>query len=107
MLFLLLACEGAEVDTYADSFCQDVPRLEWENFGDGFMTQNCQPCHASTSAARYGAPEDTIFDTEEETLALADRVLARATGDDADMPPAGGVEDDDMLKLEIWLTCWE
>lgn len=106
MILLFLACSGDAEDTAA-AYCEDAPRLEWENFGDGFITQNCQPCHASTAVDRYGAPDDVTFDDEEETLAWADRILARAAGDDADMPPAGGVDAADREKLEIWLTCWE
>ncbi len=106
MILFLLACGDTGGDS-ADAFCHDVPRLEWENFGDGFITQNCQPCHASTAVDRYGAPADVTFDDEDETLAWTERILARAAGDDPDMPPAGGVDDTDREKLEIWLTCWE
>ncbi len=106
MLFLLLmvACGEAE-DTADTGFCADAPVLTWDNFGDGFMTQHCQSCHASGSPSRQDAPEDITFDTEEQTLALADRILARATGDSATMPPEGGVHEDDRLKLEWWLSC--
>jgi uncharacterized membrane protein len=85
--------------------CATAPIATWDNFGAGFMTGACQTCHASTTANRNGAPVEITFDTEAEAWALADRILARATGPEPTMPPAGGVSDDDRYLLEVWLTC--
>jgi len=87
--------------------CADVPVVTYNNFGEGFMTENCQGCHASTTADRYGAPESVIFDTVDDVWSRAERILERAAGDDASMPPAGGVSEDDRTKLEWWLICAE
>lgn len=81
------------------------PRQTWETFGAGFMTAQCQPCHASTAPDRFGAPEDVVFDTEDDAWIWADRVLARATGEEPDMPPAGGPTPIDRERLVQWLTC--
>ena len=86
--------------------CADAPVVTWENFGNGFVNERCQSCHASTSLARYGAPESITFDTKEETLALQDRILDRVV-DSESMPPEGGVTDDDLELLQLWLVCWE
>ena len=86
--------------------CADAPVVTWNSFGEGFLRENCQSCHASTAPDRHDAPEETVFDTLEDALANADRILARATGDDPTMPPEGGVDEDDRARLEIWLTCW-
>lgn len=86
--------------------CADAPVVTWENYGHGFVLERCQSCHASTSDNRYGAPEGVSFDTKEEALAQADRILARVV-DDETMPPSGGVDADDLELVEIWLTCWE
>jgi uncharacterized membrane protein len=86
-------------------FCDDAPPATWNSFGEGFVVQHCQSCHATTTADRQGAPEAVVFDTEEDTWAWADRILARAAGDDADMPPMGGVEADERYLVEVWLTC--
>ncbi len=94
-------------DTGTPAWCDDAPVLTWANFGEGFVTESCQSCHASTTLDRRGAPADVVFDDRETTLALGDRVLARATGDRPTMPPQGGVTDDDRERLAIWLTCWE
>jgi mono/diheme cytochrome c family protein len=85
--------------------CAGVPLVTYNSFGEGFMTENCQGCHASTAADRYGAPESVTFDTVEEVWTWRDRILARSAGEDATMPPAGGVSKDDRTKLEWWLLC--
>ena len=87
--------------------CEDAPLLTWENFGAGFLTENCQSCHASTNPDRRGAPAGVVFDTLEETLVHRSTILARSTGASPTMPPQGGVSDDDRERLRIWLTCWE
>ena len=130
-LLLLLACAGGPDggdsgdsgggdtgDTGGDSgggFCDEAPVVTFETFGAGFLTENCQPCHASTVTGdqRYGAPAEVYFDAGDGTgrvdvaaaWSLADRILARATGDAADMPPLGGTTEDDRYRVEVWLTC--
>ncbi len=108
---LLLGCsDGTTGDTgTADDtgFCADAPLLTWDNFGAGFVTENCQSCHASEAADRYGAPEGVIFDTYEDTMDQAARVLERTLATESPMPPQGGVTDDDKLRLEYWLVCHE
>ena len=91
----------------ADAGCEEVPLLTWENFGAGFLIENCQSCHASTNPDRRGAPAGVVFDSLEQTLAHRSTILARATGASPSMPPQGGVSDDDRERLRIWLTCWE
>jgi hypothetical protein len=105
---LLLGCtdKGGGTGSGDTGLCADAPVIMWNNFGDGFLTENCQACHASTSTNRYDAPEDVVFDTLDDVKAHADAMLLAATGDDPRMPPEGGVDDEDRLKLEIWLTCW-
>ncbi len=93
-------------DTGVD-FCEDAPVVTWNNFGQGFITEACQGCHASNTPDRYGAPETVVFDTVEVTWQQADRVLARATGDYPTMPPLGGTLQSDVQKLEYWLRCAE
>ncbi len=87
--------------------CVDAPVVTWSSFGEGFMTQNCQSCHRTTSTDRRGAPVDIVFDTQRDVLDQADRILARATNIEPSMPPSGGVSEDDRYLLEVWLTCWE
>lgn len=123
LLITLLGCSGkngkddtatssndvdtADTDTDPADFCEDVPTVTYNSFGAGFMTENCQGCHASTAADRYGAPEGVTFDTVKEVWFWKDRILSRSVGDDSSMPPAGGVSEDDRTKLEWWLVCAE
>lgn len=88
-----------------DPFCADAPTLAWANFGEGFMRESCQGCHASTAPDRHDAPEDVTFDTAEQCWAWAEEILETATGADPTMPPRGGVTDDDRTRLEWWLRC--
>jgi len=88
-------------------FCEDAPLLTWANFGQGFITEACQGCHASATPDRYGAPESVTFDTVTQAWNQADRVLARAAGDYPSMPPLGGTSADSRLKLAYWLMCGE
>lgn len=100
---LLLACGADTSGDSATASCDDS--VTYETFGRGFMTQHCQPCHASTTAERNGAPAEVVFDTEDDVRTWSDRILARATGPTPDMPPRGGVSDDDRVLVEQWLTC--
>mgnify|MGYP005743601673 CR=1 FL=1 len=127
LLALLAGCSGDKADSAASDtsppdttpveetgetavdtgFCAGVPLVNYYNFGEGFMTENCQGCHASTAADRYDAPEHVTFDTVEQVWGWSERILSRSAGDDASMPPAGGVSEDDRTKLEWWLLCAE
>lgn len=98
---------GDSADTGVPTWCEDAPVVTWNSFGEGFVTEHCQACHASTTGDRNGAPDDVVFDTQGDAIAHADRILARAAGAEPSMPPRGGVPDDDKQKLEIWLQCWE
>ncbi len=85
--------------------CADVPLMTYANFGRGFLTEYCQGCHASTTLDRHDAPETVTFDTLELAWEQADRILERSLG--GTMPPSGGASEDDLTRLEWWLTCGE
>jgi uncharacterized membrane protein len=102
---MLLACADGEEDTAVDAFCADAPVTTYDNFGQGFVLQHCQSCHASTSENRYDAPDELDFDDEDAIWGNAERILARAAGDAPTMPPQGGVEEADRVRLEQWLLC--
>jgi uncharacterized membrane protein len=86
--------------------CADQPVVTWETFGEGFLIERCQACHASTAPATYGVPAGVHFDTEDQARARADRILEVATGASPTMPPQGGVSADDRERLRVWLSCW-
>lgn len=96
--------DSAPVDSAA-AFCDGVPVVAYTNFGEGFLRENCQGCHASTAPDRHDAPASVVFDTVEDAWALAARILARSTGESPTMPPQGGVSADDRVRLQWWLEC--
>lgn len=110
ILSMLAACGGKDDtappsdDTAPPGLCDDPVTANWDNFGRGFLTENCQACHAADAAERNGAPETVTFDTIEDVATHQDRILARVL--EGSMPPSGGVSDDDVAKLEVWLTCF-
>ncbi len=110
LLPLLAGCPAPNDTGSADSggrdaFCQDVPLVDYNNFGEGFVLANCQGCHATTTVNRYDAPENVTFDTVDQVWTWSPNILAIATGDTPAMPPRGGIEPDDRTRLEWWLRC--
>jgi uncharacterized membrane protein len=102
VIWLLLACT-APVDSASDTGCgPNVPT--WTGWTQGFVTGQCQSCHATTSPDRHGAPAAFTFDTLDQALDHADAVRASVLTDRT-MPPAGGVSDDELVLLERWLDC--
>ena len=90
-----------EVD---DEFCATAPDVTWNNWTNSLIITHCQGCHAQGSPNRYGAPESIHFDDEMATIDLADRVWIRVIEEET-MPPAGGILNDDLYLLEVWLRC--
>jgi uncharacterized membrane protein len=113
-VILLLACGESEPETDTEpeptpkTGCgEEIPILTWDGFAQGFLTTHCQGCHASTSPDRHDAPENVIFDTEEDALAWKDRILVTAGTEPYTMPPAGGPTEEDRERLVAWVTCAE
>ena len=103
----LVGCAAGEPNSDTGlALCDEPPVLTWENFGHGLMVERCQSCHSSSSVRRNGAPETVSFDTHDETLEHADRILQRVVIDQT-MPPQGGIDAEDLQRVRIWLECWE
>ena len=102
---LLLGCGDAGVDSAGE--CAEAIVMTWDSHGVAILTAYCQPCHASGSTLRYGAPEDVTFDDYDQAMAWRDRILATATVDEPTMPPSTPMDPIDQENLRIWLTCWE
>jgi hypothetical protein len=96
---------GTSPEEEAELDCDEQPMLNWDNFGQGFMIQNCNGCHHSESPDRYGAPPDAIFDDVADVWARRGGVLSSAGGANPWMPPNGGTKALEREKLEIWLRC--
>lgn len=109
LLFTLLACGSDETTDSAPAStvdCATAPAdVTWDAFGHGFFLTYCTACHSANNADnRYGAPAEVNFDTEQDVYDLSDRVRVRVM-QDADMPIGGGVYEDDLSLLDIYLTC--
>ena len=90
-----------------DDLIQCETIVTYESFGAGFIKENCQSCHSSLSENRYGAPENVRFDTEEDVLERLEDIYRVTLSEDADMPPSGGILEEDRVLLELWLICSE
>ena len=95
---------SADIPDVDDELCNDAPNVTWDNWAQSLFITHCQGCHASSAPYRYGAPEDIHFDYESITVDQAERIWVRVI-DEETMPPAGGILDDDLYLLEIWLRC--
>lgn len=103
----LLALTGCG-EKVADTGCAlHDPPLTWNNFGAGFLAENCNGCHHSMlpEAERSGAPLGVDFDTPEGAGTWRDEIEARATPDDATMPPSGPLSEEDRMLLSELLRC--
>jgi uncharacterized membrane protein len=111
LLSLALALAGCvgyrstatEIDEHA---CPDDSELDYANFGEPFLAENCQTCHASDSEDRHGAPAAFTFDTVEQVREHSDRMFVRAAADNTSMPP--GPDDPPPEAREMfadWLAC--
>ncbi len=104
LLVLLSACAG-DGDSGGDgSACDSGEPVGWVSFADGFFATYCRSCHAVGLRERYGAPEGVDFDTEAEVRAQEARIRARALTA-GDMPPGGGVVEEDLALLTRYLDC--
>ena len=103
LLWVIIGCGEPE----EDDFCENTPVMTWESFGQDFIQHNCQACHASTTGDRHGAPESMVFDTYDQVLSSREVILERVFGSAADMPPSGGVDEDELWRAEVWLRCNE
>jgi hypothetical protein len=102
VILLLLACgqpEPAPVD------CSTVPVVTWDSWSAGFFRTYCTSCHASTNTdGRNGALVGYDFDTEAGVIARSAEIR-KAVFEDKTMPAGGGVYPDDLVLLDIYLTC--
>ncbi|MDP2308493.1 MAG: hypothetical protein Q8P18_20910 [Pseudomonadota bacterium] len=111
MILLLLAACGAPspvppptTSTPAVA-CGELPDVSWDAWGNGFFRTYCTACHSSANVAqRGGAPIGVDFDTRAAVEARASDVR-RVVLEQGTMPVGGGVFPDDLLLLEVFLSC--
>lgn len=98
-----LDSSSLDLDLNVDD-CDQAPLVTWDNWAESMILTHCQGCHASVSPNRYGAPIDIHFDHKEAAYDLADRIYIRVLNTQ-DMPPAGGILEEDLYLLDVWLRC--
>ena len=84
--------------------CGEGYDLTWDNWGCSFFATYCDSCHAASSPNRFGAPEHATFDTLEEVEAWS-TVIYLMVLEDETMPLGGGVYEEDLYLLDVFLTC--
>ena len=95
---------GTPIATTGDTACATGPDVTWQSWGRGFMATYCDGCHAADAADRHGAPASVTFDTLADVQDQAVRIRVR-TLESRDMPPGGGVIEDDLWLLDAFLAC--
>ena len=87
--------------------CPEDSLLTYRNFGDPFMRDWCTGCHSSDlqAGSRANAPPDVNFDSREGVLQWRDRIMVRALGENATMPPTSGPGEEEKVLLDEWLRC--
>lgn len=104
----LTSCGEKVADSGAESSdCGRKPPLTWDNFGEGMMDKHCNGCHSTLVPRdqRKGAPVGVDFNTYEGVLEFADRIHARSVVEPPTMPPGGGPDPTEKVRLEEWLRC--
>jgi cytochrome c5 len=103
-----IACTPASGDSgvaaVVDPLCDQGYELTWASWGEAYFGTYCDACHAADSPNRFGAPEGISFDTVAEARTWAPRIRARVL-DDQTMPLGGGVNENDLYLLDVYLTC--
>lgn len=79
--------------------------LTYENWAEGFFTQNCCLCHHSSQSGlfRFGAPGSINFDSIELIRENEARIRSSVLGADQRMPPNGVLWWWDRENLAEWL----
>ena len=105
LLLSLVGCAPGEAADSADP-CGRTPALDYDNFGQAALSKHCVGCHSSylPEAARFQAPLGVDFDTYQGVLDWAERIHVRTVSEE-DMPPGGGLEGEELLLFDEWITC--
>lgn len=84
--------------------CADLPAVTWDGWAHGFFLNYCTSCHSAAAPDRHGAPAGMDFDSEAQVRAALASVRASVI-EAKTMPVGGGVLEDDLVLLGIWLDC--
>ncbi len=110
-LFLVVLHAGphgcSTAHTLEDAECPpEGTELRYQGFGEELLAEHCQTCHGREPGGRRGAPEHVTFATHDDVLEWADRIYARAAGENTTMPPGpDGPSAEERALLAEWLAC--
>ena len=101
---LLVACVPESPMEIDDMPCPTSgTSLTYASFGQQFMGDHCNSCHAS---AKSGAPGKFKFNTHDEVKQHASRIFVRAAGPNVTMPPGPDDPPESQRdQLAEWLAC--
>ncbi len=88
----------------AGGACEQQPAVNWDSWAQGFFRGYCTACHSRAVQDRWGAPEGIDFDTEADVYSLRLQIQS-AVLDTNRMPVGGGVLEEDLMLLQIYLSC--
>jgi len=101
----LAACGGTE-HLEGTSCPPGGTDLTYESFGQPFLDDHCQRCHAENAGNRNGAPAIYVFDTRDDVIEWQRRIFARAAASNTSMPPGpDGPGSGERELLAEWLAC--
>ncbi|HNC95214.1 MAG TPA: hypothetical protein PKW90_03755 [Myxococcota bacterium] len=104
LLFLVACATEAPTTCVVDS---DGWRPTWSNFGESWFVTWCASCHAADAPQRFGAPEQFIFDSEEQVINNIALIRTVVLGSSPSMPVGGGLPEEDRADVERYLDCLE
>lgn len=78
-----------------------------QSAGSFIFSNTCTGCHSQnlTGADRFGAPPNSNFDTPDLILSQAQEIYDRVL--DRSMPPGGGLGDQQIEAVRVYVTCLE
>jgi hypothetical protein len=107
----------AALAALASGGCNDISIDQWpcppggttityESFGAGFFAEYCNSCHSAPDGQRNGAPDDYVFATHAEVVALRASIFANSAATNDAMPPGPEVIPLPVRdNLANWLAC--
>lgn len=99
---LLTGCDRPAPAASAD--CADLPAVTWDGWAHGFFLNYCTSCHSASAPDRHGAPAGMDFDSEAQVRAALATIRSSVV-EAQTMPVGGGVLEDDLVLLGVWLDC--
>jgi len=98
--------DSTDTGTTTEPLPEGCDTVSWELTGKPFLNTWCTSCHSSLLEGdeRYGATDNVDFDTYDGAAFWEVRIEDR-TFVAQDMPPAGGISEEELEQFALWLDC--